>query len=143
MTKRCGLLAPVLTNWVSLYRLWEAGTAYGAVVAQSRNADLAAWMAEHRMSAGELAGAVNQAVGELTGRPGATSERTVFRWLSGENRWPQERQRRALERVTGLSATALGFIPRGRQESVAPVSEKDVEVRRRRFCSVATSVLRQ
>ncbi|MGW9525885.1 hypothetical protein ACWGSE_27960 [Streptomyces diastaticus] len=40
------------------------------------------------MSAGELADAVNRAIGRFTGRPGATSPRTVFRWLSGENKWP-------------------------------------------------------
>jgi tetratricopeptide (TPR) repeat protein len=95
-------------------------------------------MAKHQMPAGELADAVNDAIREFTGHPGTTSERTVFRWLSGENRWPQERQRRALEMVTGLSATALGFVPRGRRETVPPALPEDPDVRRRQFCGAAT-----
>lgn len=35
-------------------------------------------MSERGMSVRELADAVNDAVGRLTGRPGATSERTVY-----------------------------------------------------------------
>jgi tetratricopeptide (TPR) repeat protein len=89
-------------------------------------------MTEQQMSAGELAEAVNKAIGEFTGRQGATSERTVFRWLSGENRWPQERQRRGLESVTGLPAQALGFVPRGEQ----PESAED-PVHRRHFVASA------
>ncbi|CQR59574.1 Conserved Hypothetical Protein [Streptomyces leeuwenhoekii] len=95
-------------------------------------------MTGHQMSAGELADAVNDAILQLTGRAGATSERTVFRWLSGENQWPQDRQRRALEMVTGLSPTALGFVPRGRHKTVPPALPEDPDVRRRQFCSAAT-----
>lgn len=88
------------------------------------------------MSAAELADAVNDAIREFTGRPGTTSERTVFRWLSGENRWPQERQRRGLEVVTGLAATALGFQPRGKPTSV-PALPEGPDVRRRQFFGAA------
>ncbi|MEU3330038.1 XRE family transcriptional regulator [Streptomyces albus] len=95
-----------------------------------RNQCLAGWMARHQMTAGELADAVNDAIGQFAGRRGRIGERTVFRWLSGENRWPQERQRRALERVTGLPAAALGFAPRTRKES---------DVRRRRFVGVVAA----
>lgn len=87
-------------------------------------------MARHQMTAGELADAVNDAIAVFAGRRGRIGERTVFRWLSGENRWPQERQRRALECVTGLPATALGFAPRTRKES---------DVRRRRFVGVVAA----
>jgi tetratricopeptide (TPR) repeat protein len=93
-------------------------------------------MAEHQMTKGELADAVNKAIGGFSGRPGTTSERTVFRWLSGENRWPQERQRRGLEIVTGLPVTALGFVPRGKSQPV-PALPEDPDVRRRQFFGAA------
>lgn len=86
------------------------------------------------MSAAELADAVNRAISKFTGKPGTTSERSVFRWLSGESRWPQERQRRGLEAVTGLTATDLGFIPRGKSK---PHTSSEDRVRRRRFLGTA------
>lgn len=89
-------------------------------------------MTGHQMSAAELADAVNDAIGEFTGKKGTTSERTVFRWLSGENQWPQERQRRALEIVTGLPILALGFVPRGKSKP-DPALPEDPDVHRRRF----------
>ncbi|MFI7020138.1 hypothetical protein [Streptomyces sp. NPDC050164] len=95
-------------------------------------------MTAHQMKVPELVDAVNDAIGDFTGKTGTTSDRTVFRWLSGENRWPQERQRRALEAVTGLDATALGFLPRGKRNTVPPALPKDPDVRRRKFCSAAT-----
>ncbi|WP_031487747.1 hypothetical protein [Streptomyces bicolor] len=107
-------------------------------MAESRNDVLAAWMSDHDMSARELADAVNDAISELTGKPGDTAERTVFRWLSGENRWPQERQRRALEAVTGLAITALGFVRRGKRKTVPAPSPEDPSVHRRRFFGAAT-----
>lgn len=88
------------------------------------------------MAAAELADAVNDAIGAFTGKIGTTSERTVFRWLSGENRWPQERQRQGLEAVTGLPATALGFRPRGKPRLV-PAPTEDPDVRRRQFLGTA------
>ncbi|MFH8620150.1 hypothetical protein ACH4E8_34420 [Streptomyces sp. NPDC017979] len=108
-------------------------------MAETRNASLAAWMAARQMSAAELADAVNGAIAGFTGRLGTTSERTVFRWLSGESRWPQERQRRGLEIVTGLPATALGLLPRGRFRPVPAL--EDADVRRRQFLgAVGTAV---
>lgn len=97
-------------------------------------------MSEQGMSVRELADAVNDAIGQLTGRPGATSERTVYRWLSGQNRWPQARQRKALENVTKLSAVRLGFVPRGKQHDHDPVRpEEGSDVERRRFLGAAAS----
>lgn len=87
------------------------------------------------MSATELADAINRAISEFTGKAGTTSERSVFRWLSGENRWPQERQRRGLEAVTGLAAPNLGFVPRGKTRLNTSSSED--RVRRRRFLGTA------
>jgi tetratricopeptide (TPR) repeat protein len=88
------------------------------------------------MAAAELADAVNDAIGDFTSRRGTTTERTVFRWLSGENRWPQERQRRGLEAVTGLAVTALGFVPRGKPKPL-PALPEDPDVRRRQFFGTA------
>ncbi|WP_328499671.1 XRE family transcriptional regulator [Streptomyces sp. NBC_00457] len=108
---------------------------------ETRNEALAAWLKAHGMSVAELTDAVNVAVQNLTGKPGATSERTVFRWLSGENKWPQERQRIALEMITGLTITALGFVPRGKAKTVStppPAPPEDPSVHRRRFVGAAT-----
>ncbi|MFJ3402253.1 hypothetical protein ACIPM5_35270 [Streptomyces microflavus] len=77
------------------------------MAAAQSNRPLARWMAERGMTAPELADAVNDALGQLTGRTGSTSERSVFRWLSGKTRWPQERQRLALEAVTGQPISHL------------------------------------
>lgn len=113
-------------------------TAYGDLMAGTTNEDLAAWVEEHS-SVGELADALNDAILRITGRLGTTSERTVFRWLSGENRWPQALQRRALEDVTGLTITALGFVPRGKN-TPAP-SPEDPSVHRRNFVGAATGTV--
>lgn len=106
-------------------------------MARSRNQSLADWMHHHQVTAVELAELVNDAMEQLTGRCGAVSERTVFRWLSGENRWPQDRQRLALENVTGCPATRLGFVPRGRRPAPAPAPQ-EAPVRRRAFIAVTT-----
>lgn len=110
-------------------------------MAETRNQALAAWMTAHGMSAAELADAVNDAIRALTGKLGATSERTVFRWLSGENQWPQARQRIVLEIVTGRAVTTLGFVPRGKHKTSPPPSAEppeDPSVHRRRFVGAAT-----
>ncbi|MFD3998944.1 XRE family transcriptional regulator [Streptomyces sp. NPDC058583] len=104
-------------------------------MAETRTEPLAAWMTAHQMSASELADAVNGAIGIFTGKAGTTSERTVFRWLSGENRWPQARQRLALESVTGLPVTALGFVPRGKSTHAA--LPEDPDMRRRLLLGAA------
>ncbi|MFJ2627637.1 XRE family transcriptional regulator [Streptomyces sp. NPDC087532] len=140
MTKLVGPAAPVLTNWYALYLPWVPCALYGGVVAETRNAALAAWMTDHQMSPEELAGAVNDAVGDLTGRVGSTSERTVFRWLAGEVRWPQERQRRGLEAVTGLGATCLGFVPRRKSPPAPAPSEDDVLRRQLLGAAAGTAV---
>jgi len=108
-------------------------------MAETRNTALAAWMTAHQMSRSELADAVNAAIGQLTGRLGNTSERTVFRWLSGENAWPQERQRLALETVTGHTITALGFVPRGKRTAAPAPPPEDPPVHRRRLIGAAAA----
>ncbi|MGV9816375.1 XRE family transcriptional regulator [Streptomyces cellulosae] len=109
-------------------------------MAENRNGDLAGWMAELGLTAAELSDLVNEEIGQFTGRLGETSERTVFRWLSGEVRWPHGRQRLALERVSGRPVTDLGFTPRGKSMSTQRSSEEDPEVRRREFVGAAAGV---
>ncbi|MFJ9654325.1 tetratricopeptide repeat protein [Streptomyces microflavus] len=109
------------------------------MAAAQSNRPLARWMAEHGMTAPELADAVNEALGQLTGRTGSTSERSVFRWLSGKTRWPQERQRLALEAVTGQRIAHLGFVPRGKPSENAAQTEEGSDVHRRQFLGAAAS----
>ncbi|MER8197555.1 XRE family transcriptional regulator [Streptomyces microflavus] len=109
------------------------------MAAAQSNRPLARWMAEHGMTAPELADAVNDALGQLTGRTGSTSERSVFRWLSGKTRWPQERQRLALEAVTGQPISHLGFVPRGKPSENAAQPEEGSDVHRRQFLGAAAS----
>jgi hypothetical protein len=90
----------------------------------TRNTTLEAWMKEHGHSANSLAEAANRAVEQLTGRTGGYDGSSVRGWKSGRVRWPNEVTRRALEIVTGLPATDLGFVPRGRaQPTPAPQQE--------------------
>lgn len=111
-------------------------------MAEPRNEALAAWMRGHELTAAALAELVNEALTGITGRPGATSERTVFRWLSGENRWPHARLRRALEAVAGAPVTELGFVPRrsaGAAGSTGSDQEMEMLVLRRTFLAAAAS----
>ncbi|MQY13782.1 hypothetical protein SRB5_39360 [Streptomyces sp. RB5] len=109
-------------------------------MARSRNQTLADWMNRHQVTAVELAELVNDAMARLTGRRGVVCERTVFRWLSGENRWPQSRQRLALENVTGQPATRLGFVPRARGMASTRAAQED-PVRRRAFITASTGTV--
>ncbi|MCX9190444.1 hypothetical protein C3Y87_03230 [Carbonactinospora thermoautotrophica] len=59
---------------------------------------------------GEFAAAINRA-GEAAGDELRCDIRLVAKWEAGEVQWPQGRYRRALEAVTGMPCTALGFRP--------------------------------
>jgi tetratricopeptide (TPR) repeat protein len=107
-------------------------------MARKRNEKLAAWMADHHLSAGELAAQVNTVIADLTGSYGTVGERGVFRWLSGEVAWPNERQRVALQRITGLDPMQLGFRPRGGKPG-QPVAPDEDPVYRRAFLAAATA----
>ncbi|MFH8977994.1 XRE family transcriptional regulator [Streptomyces sp. NPDC017890] len=96
-----------------------------------RNVALAAWMAEHGHSSNSLAEAVNTAVERLTGRPGGHDGSSVRGWKSGRVRWPNAATRKALEDVTGLPATALGFVPRGRAPAAPAPQQEDPDMKRR------------
>ncbi|MYU20884.1 XRE family transcriptional regulator [Streptomyces sp. SID8352] len=98
-----------------------------------RNTALEAWMAEHGHSSNSLAEAVNVAVEHLTGRPGGHDGSSVRRWKSGRVRWPNSATRTALEDITGLPATALGFLPRSRISSAPAPTQEDSDMKRRTF----------
>ncbi|MFF8425138.1 XRE family transcriptional regulator [Streptomyces sp. NPDC016566] len=97
----------------------------------TRNATLEAWMSEHGYSSNSLADAVNMAVERLTGRLGGLDGSSVRAWKAGRVRWPKSATRRALEDLTGLPATALGFVPRGRTPSTPAAPQEDPDMKRR------------
>ncbi|MFI9076241.1 XRE family transcriptional regulator [Streptomyces sioyaensis] len=105
-----------------------------------QNATLQAWMKENGYSSNSLAEAVNSAVGDLTGRVGGLDGSSVRDWKAGRVRWPKSATRVALEKVTGLPATALGFVPRGRAPSSAPAPPPEDPVERRRFLTAGTAL---
>ncbi|WP_326806043.1 XRE family transcriptional regulator [Streptomyces sp. NBC_01788] len=97
----------------------------------TRNEALGAWMKEHGYSSNTLAEAVNRALEQLTGRTGGLDGSSVRDWKAGRVRWPKSATRRALEDVTGLPATALGFVPRGRTPSTPAAPQEDPDMKRR------------
>ncbi|WP_414507129.1 XRE family transcriptional regulator [Streptomyces sp. NEAU-L66] len=109
-------------------------------MATLRNAALEAWMKEHGYSSNSLADAVNSAVGDLTGRVGGLDGSSVRDWKAGRVRWPKSATRVALEKVTGLPAVALGFVPRGRAPLSAPAASQEDPVKRRSFITAGTAV---
>lgn len=88
-------------------------------------------MDEHGYSSNSLAEAVNRALERLTGRPGGLDGSSVRDWKAGRVRWPKSATRKALEDVTGLPATALGFVPRGRTPSAPAPPQEDPDMKRR------------
>lgn len=89
-------------------------------------------MAEHGYSSNSLAVAVNRAVEQLTGRSGGLDGSSVRGWKAGRVRWPKSATRKALEDITGLSAVALGFVPRSRAMSTpASPHQEDHDMKRR------------
>lgn len=88
---------------------------------------------EHGHSSNTLAEAVNTAIERMTGHPGGHDGATVRAWKSGRIRWPKTLTQRALEEVSGLPITALGFVPRGGRAQVASLApeQKDPDMKRR------------
>ncbi|MFE7269960.1 helix-turn-helix domain-containing protein [Streptomyces sp. NPDC057623] len=97
------------------------------------NAILKSRMEELGLTQEELAGRMNAALAEITGRPGDVSDRTVRNLLNGTSRRPIGRTCAALERVFGCSVEDLGFTaPRTMQHP------QEDPVRRRAFIASAT-----
>ncbi|WP_254709334.1 XRE family transcriptional regulator [Streptomyces lunaelactis] len=99
------------------------------------NRELAAALAESQMGQAELARRVNAEIEELTGQVGHVTDRDVRRWLTGETRWPQAKQRLCIGKVLGRSAIDLGFVPRSKNAPQAPPEDP---VHRRAFIVAAT-----
>ncbi|MFI1013302.1 XRE family transcriptional regulator [Streptomyces sp. NPDC020965] len=75
-----------------------------------RNHRLEAAMMEDGFTQAELVEKLNEKL-MAAGYQGSVSDRTVRYWLTGKTRWPQQRQRSALEAVFGRPSVELGFAP--------------------------------
>ncbi|MCX5083712.1 XRE family transcriptional regulator [Streptomyces sp. NBC_00401] len=96
-----------------------------------QNKALTAWMDEHGYSSNTLAEAVNEAIERLSGRTGGLDGSSVRDWKAGRVRWPKSLTRAGLETVTGLPATDLGFVPRGRTTPTPAPPQEDPDMKRR------------
>ncbi|MFF8638953.1 XRE family transcriptional regulator [Streptomyces pilosus] len=97
------------------------------------NRTLQSRMQELGLTQEELAGQLNKALLEITGRPGDISPRTVRNLLNGQSNRPISRTCVALERVFGCPVADLGFsAPRIMQHP------PEVSVRRRDFIASTT-----
>jgi hypothetical protein len=105
---------------------------YLAQMESTRNTALETWMREHGHSSNTLAEEVNQAIYRISGRPGGLDGSSVRDWKAGRVRWPKALTRRALEHVTGLPASRLGFAPRVQSRPAkAQLPQEDPSVKRR------------
>lgn len=95
-------------------------------------------MKEHGYSSNTLAEAVNRAQEKLSGRLGGHDGSSVRAWKSGRVRWPKSLTRKALEDLSGLHITALGFVPRGRAQPGAPSPQENPDMKRRTLVTAAT-----
>ncbi|WP_326797150.1 XRE family transcriptional regulator [Streptomyces sp. NBC_01808] len=97
----------------------------------TRNEALKAWMDEHGHSANSLAEAVNLATERITGRTGGLDGSSIRAWKAGRVRWPKAAARLGLEAVSGLPATALGFVPRRRTPLTSAPPQEEPDMKRR------------
>jgi transcriptional regulator with XRE-family HTH domain len=90
------------------------------------NAALRARMAALGLTQRELAARLNLAIGQLTGREGTISERTIYEMVHGITQWPRACTRKALAEVLGVPCEQLGFRPPRRQTTgEAPVIRRE------------------
>ncbi len=89
-------------------------------MAHTRNAPLAARIAELGLTEHEVSDLLNDAIQRATGQRGRSTDRYVRLLLDGTIRWPWPVNRRALEQVLDLPILELGFVPRGRSSVIAP-----------------------
>ncbi|MFI6524838.1 XRE family transcriptional regulator [Streptomyces uncialis] len=89
----------------------------------------------------ELAESLNKRIEGFTGRYGTLQDRHIRNWLTGKTRWPQARQRRALEEEFGCELAELGF-QKPPPRSAVLVRQAFVEgsVKRRRFTTAAAAI---
>lgn len=96
------------------------------------NLALKARMDELGVTQEEFAARMNHALGQITGRPGDVTDRTVRNLLSGRTRRPIGRTCAALEKVFGCPVEDLGF------ESPRSAAPREDPLRRRTFMTSAT-----
>jgi hypothetical protein len=89
-------------------------------MAHTRNAPLAARIAELGLTEQELSDLLNDSIELATGKRGRSTDRYIRLLLDGTIRWPWPVNRRALEQVLGLSILELGFVPRGQSSVIRP-----------------------
>lgn len=110
------------------------------------NERLKARMRELGLTQEELAEAVNTAIEQVTGKHGTVSARTIHNLTAGKTRWPQAKQRLALEAVFGCTAIELGFVPHARSTVTRPTPassqhHEEEPVLRRTFLATALTTL--
>lgn len=89
----------------------------------------------------ELAEALNQRIASFSGSHGTLQDRHVRNWLTGKTRWPQTRQRRALEEEFGCDLAELGFQkPPPRSAALVRLASVEESVKRRRFTTSAAAI---
>ncbi|WP_280889055.1 helix-turn-helix transcriptional regulator [Streptomyces sp. LBL] len=108
------------------------------------NEQLKARMRELGLTQEELAEALNTAIEQMTGRRGTVSARTIHNLTTGKTRWPQAKQRLALEAVFSCTAIELGFTPHARSpvDHTPPASKQNLgeePVLRRTFLTTASA----
>lgn len=111
---------------------WCASCRRGYFQFMGVNVVLRGRMAELGLTQEEVAGRMNDALVEITGRPGDVSDRTIRNLLNGSTTRPIARTCAALEKVFGCPVQDLGFKP---PRSAAPQEDP---VRRRTFMTSAT-----
>ncbi|MFE0422325.1 Tat pathway signal protein [Streptomyces sp. NPDC058953] len=116
-------------------------------MAQPENTRFAAHLQAAGLSQEELADRLNLHIEDLTGSPGSITARHIRNWITGKTRWPQERQRRALQMEFGFDAYELGFLPRNSvasnvlsAEALADVDPEDT-LKRRHFTVASAAAL--
>lgn len=103
------------------------------------NEAFTSWMKKHGLNVPELTRLVNAEIKTLTGHYGTVDERHIFRLRRGQVRSPNKLLWTVLERISGLSATELGFVPRGSKNVSPSPAPEDDPVYRRRLLAAATA----
>lgn len=110
----------------------------------TENVLLASYMEAAGLKQAELAQRLNAHIECLTNKPGSLQDRHIRNWLTGKTRWPQERQRRALEAEFEVSAEQLGFIRPARHNRTegpaTPPAQPEDPVKRRGFTTAAVGI---
>ncbi|MEU3316903.1 transposase [Streptomyces sp. NPDC006662] len=113
------LLAPLdLRNTIVTFDALHSQTGHARFPVEDKGAHYIALIKanhpEQRLSSLEPTGLVNHTIGEVTGRIGGLDDSSIRAWRSGRVRCPKRVQLHALELISGLDASAPGFVRRTR-----------------------------